>query len=775
MKIRPIFEGNKKKKPEPQKAAQAPAPGRPSFLSLVVRVLTRKETISLFLVVLFLAVALTSVFIRPQLYQRKVHEGDISLKDVYAPYDFTYFWGFNEEQTEEARETASKAVPFVVRRDIGLERDTQSRLEKFFDALEEEKVRDASIDEKVAGLKEKTGTPVEDKSLKVLLGYEETEKLREGTSRVTDNILVVGLIKEKDLEFLEKGNVTKVSILNEEDGTEIERTTEGLLDKSEVQKTIGDYASKQFPKDKKIRQAVEELVARYAALNLELDEKRTLSRREATVKKVAPVYNAWSVKKNELIIEKGERVNARHIAQLMQLRSVFREGKPTAFFVGILLLFLLLALYASVYMKFVQQVNFLQHPKGLAIVLLNMLFMIVVADAIIRGPQPSYFIPLASMAMVIKLLLGFNPAFLSATIMSILIAVLAGGKVEVALVLLTGSLAGMYAIRDARRRATILWAGLLVGIAKLVAVICVDLVNGIEMTVVIKDGLWGMSSGIISGFIVLGLLPLFEHFFKVPTNISLLELSDLNHPILKELAIEAPGTYHHSILVGNLAEAACDNIGANSLLARVGSYYHDIGKIAKASYYSENEMGAGSRHAKLTPSMSALIISKHVKEGLEVAKKYKLNTAILDFITQHHGNSLISFFYQKALEKAEGDVVPKEENFRYPGPRPQTKETAIVLLADAVEAASRTLDEPTPSSIRNLVKKIINNKFVDGQLDECDLTLQDIHKIAESFSRVLMGIFHTRLDYPEEGEEKKEKAPDADKDKLQKPKQQEKD
>jgi putative nucleotidyltransferase with HDIG domain len=234
-----------------------------------------------------------------------------------------------------------------------------------------------------------------------------------------------------------------------------------------------------------------------------------------------------------------------------------------------------------------------------------------------------------------------------------------------------------------------------------------------------------------------------------------LELSDLNHPLLKELAIEAPGTYHHSILVGNLAESACDSIGANSLLARVGAYYHDVGKIPKASYYSENEMGAGSKHAKLTPSMSALIISKHVKEGVEMAKKYKLKGAILDFIAQHHGDSLISFFYQKAIEKSKDGVVLKEEDFRYPGPKPQTKENAIVLLADAVEAASRTLDEPTPSSIENLVKKIINNKFIDGQMDECDLSLKDIHVIAESFARVLMGVFHTRPDYPESAEEKK--------------------
>ncbi|MGB3112034.1 MAG: HDIG domain-containing metalloprotein, partial [Candidatus Omnitrophota bacterium] len=462
-------------------------------------------------------------------------------------------------------------------------------------------------------------------------------------------------------------------------------------------------------------------------------------------------------------------------AQLAEIRSTLSEGKTMVFFTGVLLLFLLLSMIAYVYMKFTGGINFLQRPKELSIILLNMFFIIVVADFIIRGPLPSYFIPLASIGMAIKLLIGFNPAFLTVVLMSILMSLLAGSKIEVALVLFAGSVAGIYAVRGARRRATILWGGLVVGLAKFVAVVCVGMINGIDANIYLRDGLWGIFSGVISGVIVLGLLPLFEHFFKVPTNISLLELSDLNHPLLKQLAIEAPGTYHHSILVGNLAEAACDNIGANSLLARVGAYYHDIGKIPKASYYSENEMGAGSKHEKLTPSMSALIISKHVKEGLEMAKKHKLNSAILEFIGQHHGDSLISYFYQKALEKAEDGVVLHEENFRYPGPKPQTKETAIVLLADAVEAASRTLDEPTPASIRNLVKKIINNKFIDSQLDECDLTLKHIHMIAESFAWVLMGVFHTRLDYPEDAEEKKEKASNADKNKLRKSKQQKKD
>jgi hypothetical protein len=250
------------------------------------------------------------------------------------------------------------------------------------------------------------------------------------------------------------------------------------------------------------------------------------------------------------------------------------------------------------------------------------------------------------------------------------------------------------------------------------------------------------------------LLPIFEFLFKITTDLTLLELSDLNRPLLKKMVLNAPGTYHHSLIVGNLAEAASDAIGANSLLARVGAYYHDIGKIEKAEYFSENETGHKSPHEKLAPSMSALIIQSHIKDGIELAKKHNLNKTIIDFIAQHHGTGLIYYFYQRALEKIGDDEKLKEEAFRYPGPKPQTKEAAIILLADAVEASSRTLNDPTPSRIKGLVQKIINNKFIDNQLDECDLTLKDLNKIAAAFVRTLTGIFHTRVEYPGEGKNK---------------------
>ncbi|MGB2601204.1 MAG: HDIG domain-containing metalloprotein [Candidatus Omnitrophota bacterium] len=736
----------------------------------------RREISSILLIVAFFAITLASMFVSPQLSHWKINEGDIALKARYAPYDFIYYWEVDEESTENARKKAAKEEPFVMERDLVLEEKIRTEIDDLFGAFEEEKQEEMPLNEKVIALKERLGDKITEKNIRIFLEYPNIQQLRDKTIDVLDTIFLTVYIDEDDALYLKGEEAEKVSILNKATGKEIQRNTSDLIVKGKLAKGVEECATQQFPGDRKTRQAVASIVTSYLVPNVKLDLKKTELRKEEARKAVKPVYRSWEVKKNELIIEKGERADARHIAQISQIRSVFRQGTTPKFFLGVLLLFALLGMIAVIHAHFTLKMDFLKKTKEVAIILLTIFFMIIVADVIMRSPQPSYFIPLASMGMIITLLVGFNVAFLFVVLVSILISMLIGGKIEVTLVLLVGSIVGMAAVKGSRRRGQILWAGLLVGLAKFLAISCIGLINGMDLDFFLREGMWGIASGILSGFIVMGLLPVFEHLFKVPTNISLLELSDLNHPLLKRLAMEAPGTYHHSIMVGNLAEAACDAIGANSLLARVGSYYHDIGKISKAEYFSENEMGAGSKHSNLAPSMSALIIAKHVKEGIEIAKQHKLNKTIIDFIRQHHGDSLIAYFYQKAIEKSENGKVLREEDFRYPGPRPQTKESAIVLLADSVEASSRSLEEPTPASIKNLVRKIINNKFIDGQLDECDLTLKDMHEIADSFVRVLMGIFHTRLNYPEPSKKQLNGAPsDDNKNKQRKPKQKKKD
>ena len=263
--------------------------------------------------------------------------------------------------------------------------------------------------------------------------------------------------------------------------------------------------------------------------------------------------------------------------------------------------------------------------------------------------------------------------------------------------------------------------------------------------------------GFGAGIITAGMAPVVEMVFHYTTDITLLELANLDRPILRRLMLEAPGTYHHSVVVGSLVEAAATEIGANPILAKVCGYYHDIGKLRKPLYFVENQTDGRNKHDKLAPSMSALILIAHVKNGVEIAREHKLGQVIMDTIQQHHGTSVISFFYQKALDLQEklrnskgGEVSPVLlEDYRYPGPKPQTKEAGLVLLADAVEAASRTLADPTAARIQGLVQKIINKIFSDGQLDDCELTLKDLHQIAKSFIQILMGIAHQRIEYPE--------------------------
>jgi putative nucleotidyltransferase with HDIG domain len=260
----------------------------------------------------------------------------------------------------------------------------------------------------------------------------------------------------------------------------------------------------------------------------------------------------------------------------------------------------------------------------------------------------------------------------------------------------------------------------------------------------------GFMGGVISGIIVAGITPLFEAFFDYSTDIKLLELANLNQPIFQKMIMEAPGTYHHSIIVASLVEAAAEAIGANPLLARVSAYYHDVGKTKKPQYFIENQRNGENRHDRLSPKMSGLIITSHVKDGCEIAAKAKLGKQITNIIREHHGTSLVSYFYEKAKRDKDASIRSLPENdFRYAGPKPQSKEAGLVLLADVVEASSRALSAPTPARIKNLVRERIEKVFMDGQLDECEITLRDLNKIAEHFTRILNGIFHQRIDYPD--------------------------
>jgi len=393
--------------------------------------------------------------------------------------------------------------------------------------------------------------------------------------------------------------------------------------------------------------------------------------------------------------------------------------------------------------------------------------------AFLRPETVGLIAPYAFAPLLLSVLLGRNHGLYASVFVSLWSSILFG-KVDAPL-LVCGLISGftaVYLTLQVRRRSRLIRAGFGVGIAIWALSLTFGIIGPIDLfsptgtdwkMIGIQSAL-AIGNGIVTATIVGGMLPMFEHLFRVTTDISWLEASDLNHPLLRRMTIEAPGTYHHSLVVANLAEAAAEGIGANATLCRVCSYFHDIGKLVKPDYYTENMNFERNPHDDLAPTMSALIIIAHVKEGVDLALKHGLNQRIIDIIQEHHGTSLVYYFYKRALQQNEDaraggkimnlreDSIPevREETFRYSGPKPQTKESAIVSLADMVESASRSLEKPTPQKIEQLVTELISQRIADGQLVECDLTLADLNTIAERFRFTLMTMLHTRIAYPKQ-------------------------
>lgn len=426
--------------------------------------------------------------------------------------------------------------------------------------------------------------------------------------------------------------------------------------------------------------------------------------------------------------------------------------------VSLLVAFLLGALYAYVWALQPKEVR---RPRSLVLLGTVLLAVLVLARyglVVITSLHQSFpHIPLSALSAALPVPLGgvlltilFNPrlAFAGSLALTILAGVMLAAPLSYFLFTFVGSLVGIFTLAGRQDRTAFFRAGALLALANAYTLLALALMNG-NATTLLPDVAGGLVNGALVAVLATGLLPLLEYTFEWTTNFTLLELSNLNQPMLKHLVLTAPGTYHHSIMVGTLAEAAAEAVGANALLCRVGAYYHDIGKTRHPHYFIENQSDAMNRHDKLAPSLSRAIVISHVKEGMEMAWAYGLPPVLVDLIPQHHGTRLVTYFFQRAKEAADPDLqAVKEEDYRYPGPKPQSREGAILMLADAVEAAARTLTDPTPARIQGAVQKIINGIFADGQLDECDLTLRDLHLIANSFVRILTGIFHHRVDYP---------------------------
>jgi len=497
--------------------------------------------------------------------------------------------------------------------------------------------------------------------------------------------------------------------------------------------------------------------------NLTFNREATEKKRLAVIGDANPTF--FQVQKNEMIVREGEKIGYLELAKLNAYFKSSQNNNVSRF--TIMLGFFFTALFLSIALYLWRTRNWARNSTrsnvdllvfGI-IALLQILFIkagIFISLAVNRSfpsipVDACYFaIPFALGAMTIAILINRNVALIISALTSFLLGFTFDEQVIFPLFSFLGSIAASYQIVRIRRRSVFLRIGLFLGIINMAAIVCINLITGNLFNDLPIRLIMGFFGGILTGILVAGITPVFESLFDFITDIKLLELANLNQPLFQKMIIEAPGTYHHSIIVSSLVEAAAEAIGANSLLAKVSSYYHDIGKLKKPQYFIENQQSSDNKHDKLSPKMSGLVIISHVKDGCELAAEAKLGRQIINIIRQHHGTSMVSYFYDKAKKDKDESIRSLSENdFRYPGPKPQTKEAGLIMLGDIIEASSRTLTNPTPARIRSLVRERIEGVYMDGQLDECELTLSNLNTIAETFIKILTGIFHHRVDYPE--------------------------
>jgi hypothetical protein len=496
------------------------------------------------------------------------------------------------------------------------------------------------------------------------------------------------------------------------------------------------------------RNLVRNVLERLIFINQTLDKERVLTSQDIARREVMPVY----VTRGTAILMQGKEITEEDMTLLEDL-GVLNSG-PSRFLMflsSVVLVVLVVGLIAAYLYIFNREI--LMATGNL--MLIGLIFLTVSIVAVAIGFLPSawagYIIPVPMGAMLLAILIDRKVALIMSAILSILAGIVVGYQLQPALVLLAGSWAAVYSLAKVSQRSDLTRAGLVSASVSFLATLILGVLSGgPNNTSILQRSLLSFANGIVSSVLTIGLLPFLEHTFGVTSAIRMLELSNPNQPLLRRLLVEAPGTYHHSIMVGNLAESAAESINADSLLVRVAAYYHDIGKIKRPYFFVENQIGQDNPHEKLAPTLSTLIIISHVKDGVELAAESKLPKQVTNLIEQHHGTDLVRFFYAKATENenSERDRL-RESDFRYPGPKPQTKEAAVLMLADSVEAACRALSKPTPARLEAMIERIIKERLDEGQLSECDVTMKDLGTLALTFARVLSGIFHSRIEYPE--------------------------
>ena len=659
---------------------------------------------SVFFVFFIFWVAIVAVVVFPML-SSPLKVNAPSPYTIKSPRDVSYV---DEKKTEELREEARRSVKPVYRYSaLAFNRTTQD-IKNFFYLLKKAHRDYQSKEQKIKFLSDELGSFYNQDALESALKIDEKR---------------IPYLEEKSLQIVE-------AILSD-------RVTEKELIKKreDIRK-----ATLEFNLSFLERRVLEKVVITSLRPNYVYDAIETEKLRSRAVSAVKP-YEVRKLK-DEVVVREGEIINEQKKELLKKLglwgkgynyRTLIASVVLVGSFLG--LLFMFIYYFRPQYFE----------PKYLTLIC-SMVFVGVFLTAVIVSRLSTFLIPILSLPMLLVVLLDAEVATLTLAITLLVCSLISGVELKFVLSSFIAGSLGVYLLRDVRRQAELIRGGLMVALASFVLSFFSSSVYLNSIQAVLMDSLAGLGGGFLSAVLTIGALPILENLFHITTNLRLVELSNPHHPLLEELIVKAPGTYNHSVMVSNLAERAARAVKANPVLARVGAQFHDIGKVKRPMFFVENQLGKNP-HDRTNPTLSFLIITSHVKEGVELSKQYRLPIELTNIIEEHHGTSVLNYFYNRALEKGLSSGITKD-SFRYPGRRPQTKESALVMLADSVEAASRTLRKPSPSRLEELINRIVKEKLEDGQLDESQLTLGDLNKIAQSFKEVLISVYHSRVDYP---------------------------
>ena len=697
-------------------------------------------------------------------------KGDVAEIDIKAPTDF-----FIEdiEATARNRKKIGSSVPIVYDFDATLHKKISQNVDAAFDMIhsilagekDDNKISLAEIMDHREKFQQTIGIPISKEIFKVLLNNDFSRKISENIKNIVSIILENGVVANKEVLLKEKGIVLRTIETGEEKIVTNLKKFYGPDQAKTMVRIIGDPILKDF--NYNLCNLIVDLSQNLIQPNITLNRSETEKRIKQAELNIKPVL--YKIKKGEMILREGERVDDLKLVKLNALEKQIQQKNTLVTQAGTaMVVFFCLMVF---YLLLLKDHKALARHHNKNIIFLSAMLVLFLAVAKLAVPiagsinmeLPVSFtltsltmgMPLAAGAMVVSLFLGFNVALTFSLILALLTSLLFSNCISVFIFFFLSSTAAAVWTQECRERKGFITAGLKLAVFNTVLALVLNIYSAqLDLEIISKNLIMAFTGGILAGIITAGLTPVIEIIFDYTTDIKLLELSNLDQPIMKRLMIEAPGTYNHSVIVASLAEAAALEIGVSALRAKVCAFYHDIGKLDKPLYFVENQTNGKNRHDKLSPSMSALILIQHVKKGVEIAKMNKLGIDIIDTIEQHHGTSLIRYFYNKSV-KLNGIDAVKEEDFRYKGPRPQTRIAGIVMLADVVEAAMRTLEKPTSARIQGKVQELVNAIFADGQLEECELTLKDLHHIAKSFNKILTGIYHHRIEYTDKPQEKK--------------------